>query len=66
MQYKIVTRKNQTATIEAERYEQDGSGTRFYDADDEQVASFYDGEIRSVVPASVVFEGGEVEGGEDE
>lgn len=59
MQYRITDRQNRTALIEADHYEQDGSGTRFYDADGKQIASFYDGEIRQVVDASVNFEGGE-------
>ena len=56
MMYRIYHRRLGTTTIEAHRYVQDGSGTRFYDANDQQIASFYDGEITSVMPAAVAFD----------
>lgn len=59
MQYRITNKKNQTATLDADRYEIDGSGTRFYGENDEVIASFYDGEIISVVPAALQFDSGD-------
>ena len=53
MQYKLTNKNGQSATIEAERYEQDGSGVRFYDADGNMVISYYDGMIRSVEPVDI-------------
>lgn len=55
MNYRLTNKLGQTAVLEAARYEQDGSGVRFYDASGAIIASFYDGEIRTVVPASVEF-----------
>lgn len=57
MKYRITNKKNQTAEIDAHRYEQDGSGVRFYDTEDVQIASFYDGEIRTVEPADLNWSG---------
>ena len=53
--YKVAHTTQGTATIQASRYVQDGAGTRFYGEDGELIASFYDGEIKSVTNASVVF-----------
>ena len=56
MQYKLTNKSGQTAVIEAERYEQDGSGVRFYDADGNMTVSYYDGLIRSVEPADIEWQ----------
>ena len=54
--YVIVRRSDRaTATVDAARYEHDGSGDRFYDADDNVIVSFADGILESVTPESVVF-----------
>lgn len=55
MQYRLTNRDGAQAVLDAAHYERDGSGTRFYDLDGNEIASFYDGELRSVVPASVTF-----------
>lgn len=39
--------------IQAASYEQDGSGTRFFDADGKICASFGDGQLVAVLPDSV-------------
>ncbi len=61
MQYRVTDRTGATAIITADRYEQDGSGARFYAGNDpeEMIASFYDGQISSVVPASIQFTAGD-------
>lgn len=38
-------------TVEAERFEKNGSGTTFFDADGNQVAAFGDQEVGTVIPA---------------
>lgn len=54
--YKAHHRTLGVASIEAHRMERDGSGTRFFDENGDTVAAFGDGEITSVVDASIVFE----------
>lgn len=53
--FSVTRRVGGTAEIEAHRYEKDGSGTRFYDADGGTIASFEDGVIAEVVPAGITF-----------
>lgn len=53
--FNVTRRVGGSAEIEAHRYEKDGSGTRFYDADGGVIASFEDGIISEVVPAGIVF-----------
>lgn len=55
MQYKITHVTEGKAIIEAHRFVKDGSGTTFYGENGEQIASFYDGEIRTVVPIDILF-----------
>lgn len=54
--YTVHFRDGSTATITADHFEADGSGTRFFDAEGGLVASFYDGEARRVLPASAPVE----------
>ena len=54
--FRLTNKNNQQATIEAASYTQDGSGTRFYDEDGNQITSFYDGEIRRVEPETLNWE----------
>ena len=42
--------------IEAERFEKNGSGTTFYNADGSQAAVFGDQEIGMVIPAGIKVE----------
>ena len=55
-EFVLTRRDGKTARISAARFVQDGSGTRFYDADGNVLASFGDGQISNVVPAGVTFE----------
>lgn len=56
MQFKVTDKNGRRATIEADRFEQDGSGTRFFDAEGNQIVSYYDGVIRSVEPVNIEWE----------
>lgn len=56
MKFKLTRRDDKTATIEAERYEEDGMGIRFYDAEGKKIASFADGSLKSVLPDDLSFE----------
>lgn len=52
----ILTRSDgKTARLEADRFSQDGAGTQFFDADGAVIASFGDGQIKSVAPAGLTF-----------
>lgn len=55
MRYRITHRSLGAAVVDAKRYERDGSGDRFYDADDNLITAFADGILESVTPESVVF-----------
>ena len=49
----VLTRPDgKTARFSAERFAQDGSGTRFYDAEGNVIASFADGQIATVRPVA--------------
>lgn len=50
--YKVYFRDGSFAEFDASRFENDGSGTRFYGDDGQLIASFYDGEVRRVLPKS--------------
>mgnify|MGYP006365369977 CR=1 FL=1 len=53
----VLTRPDgKTARFSAERFVQDGSGTRFYDAEGNVLAAFGDGQISNVVPAGLTFD----------
>lgn len=56
--YRVSHKTKGEAVIEAARYVQDGAGTRFYDEDGRDIASFTDGEIANVVLDTVKFTGG--------
>ena len=55
-EFVLTRRDGKTARFSAERFVQDGSGTRFYDAEGNVVASFADGLIATVAPAGLTFE----------
>lgn len=42
-----------TLQIAAARFLTDGSGTRFFDADNAMIAAFADGQVTAVVPAEL-------------
>lgn len=48
--WRVVHRTMGEMTIEAERFVRNGSGTYFYDADGNDVASFGDQEVTAVMP----------------
>ena len=51
--YKVTT-KYQVLEVEAASFQQDGSGTRFYDDNNELIAAFYDGVVYSVFKVTTV------------
>ncbi|KPQ06209.1 MAG: hypothetical protein HLUCCA12_12225 [Rhodobacteraceae bacterium HLUCCA12] len=53
--YTVTHNNGSTANIEADRFETDGAGIRFYDEDDRAVATFAYGLIVSVVDSAVTF-----------
>lgn len=55
MNYKIYTTNGERLTIEADRFDQDGSGTRLY-KEDAVVAAFYSGEVARIFPEGAIEE----------
>lgn len=54
MAYKVMMKgMSGWTSIPAASYEQDGSGTRFFDADGKICASFGDGQLAAVLPDAV-------------
>lgn len=56
MNYKIYTSNGQRLVINADRFEQDGSGTRLYSDETGIIASFYCGEVAQIFPEDTVIE----------
>lgn len=53
MKYNVNTKSEGVLQIDAKRFERNGNGTVFYDENDNQLAVFGDGEVKSVRPASL-------------
>lgn len=56
MIYKVYMTDGQRLSLEADRIEQDGSGTRLYLNDGGLVAGFYSGEVARVFPETSIEE----------
>lgn len=56
MIYKVYMTDGQRLTLEADRVEQDGSGTRLYKDDGGLIAGFYCGEVARVFPETAIEE----------
>jgi hypothetical protein len=51
-EYNVTLKNGSVVTVPAARFESDGSGARFFDEDDQLVASWADGQVAGIVDSA--------------